>query len=487
MRCLAVIVAAIVTALVTAGPIAAQELTDKQLRGLERLGERWDDGDSPGFSVAIARGGKQIYAAGHGRAHLEFDGKIAPDTIFHVASVSKQFTAFALVLLEQDGELSLDDDVRKHVPWLHDFGATITIRHLLNHTSGLRDQWELLAISGYRLDDVLTRDHILAILRAQRELNFAPGSEYMYSNMGYTLAAYVVETVAKKPFHAFCKERIFEPLGMTRTHFHHDHRQVVPGRAYSYALTRGRWHKGVLSYANCGATSLFTTATDLTRWLHNLGAGEVGGKDAVMAMRTRGRLTSGREIRYALGLQVGESRGHTMLQHGGADAGFRSHVIYLPDVDLGVAVLSNAANGNPSLIANGIVQLLVKRRRVAKKPEQPERSAPGANADGPDTDEADAEGPGAAPEVEPIPLAEMAGRYFCPELEVFYEIVVDGDDVKAVHRRHGDFDLQRRGPDTLTGRPFFFRKASFAREDGRVTGFSLTGSRVRNLRFVRVE
>ena len=355
--------------------VPAQDLSEDERAAVTKLCQPWDRDDGPGISVAIARGGEIVYRDGFGLAQLEYDQPIDPDTVFHVASVSKQFTAFSLVLLERDGVLSIDDDVRKHVPWLHDFGSKITIRHLLNHTSGIRDQWELLAMSGYRLDDVLTQEHILRILRNQRELNFEPGSEYLYSNMGFSLAAEVAQVASGAPFTEFCKERIFGPLQMNATHFHLDHRQIVPMRAYSYAPKGSGWQKGVLSYANVGATSLFTTASDLTRWLMNLGTGKVGGKAAIEALCTKGKLNDGEELSYALGIMVNQYKGQRAWRHSGGDAGFRSEALYFPDADLAVAVLANGSNIRPQTIANGIADVILADRLTAAEPRPREEPA----------------------------------------------------------------------------------------------------------------
>ena len=197
-----------------------------------------------------------------------------------MASVSKQFTAFAVVLLSLEGKLGLDDDVRKYLPEVPDFGHAITLRHLLNHTSGIRDQWALWAMSGGRMDDVIRQQDLMRLVTRQRELNFEPGAEHLYSNTGYMLLSEVVTRASGRPFGEWMKANVFEPLGMSSTQIYDDHERLVPGRAYSYQYARSGLSKAVLSYANSGATSLFTTASDLARWLRNFRTGQVGGKRA---------------------------------------------------------------------------------------------------------------------------------------------------------------------------------------------------------------
>lgn len=318
-------------------------------RGIDAVFRDMDRLDVPGASVAVVRDGSIVFSKGYGSAQLEHRVPITPRTVFHVASVSKQFTAMAVTMLAAEGELDLDDRVQTHLPWVPGLGRPVTVRQMIHHTSGIRDQWELLAMAGWRLDDVITMDHIREMMGRQRGLNFEPNSEYLYSNMGYTLLAETAAAVGGAPFADLTEEMIFEPLGMTRTHFHDDHQMVVPDRAYSYApLDDGGFRKAVLSYANAGATSLFTTAEDLARWLDNFRHHRVGGPDVTAQMLARGVLQDGDTIDYAHGLSIGEYRGLETVGHGGADAGFRTSVQWFPEHDVGIVVLTNVANGDPS-------------------------------------------------------------------------------------------------------------------------------------------
>ena len=178
---------------------------------VDQLFAVWDQNDVPGASVAIVMDGEIIYSKGYGSANLEYNIANQPNTVFHIASVSKQFTAFSITLLADQGKLSLDDDIRKHLPEIPDFGYVITIRHLVHHISGLRDQWNLLALAGWRLDDVITKDHILKLISKQQDLNFVPGNEFLYCNTGFTLLAEIVARVSGKPFEIWSDENIFEP------------------------------------------------------------------------------------------------------------------------------------------------------------------------------------------------------------------------------------------------------------------------------------
>jgi len=329
-------------------PPDPQPIAPGAQRGIDAVFADMDRPGVPGASVAVIRSGRMLYSRGYGSAQLEHGAPVTPRTPFHVASVSKQFTAMSVTMLASQGVLGLDDPVQRHLPWVPDLGRPVTVRQMIHHTSGIRDQWELLAMAGWRLDDVITTDQIRRLMERQRGLNFEPNAQYMYSNMGYTLLAQIVEAVSGSTFPEFTAENIFDPLGMERTHFHDDHEMVVPGRAYSYAPAEGGgFTKSVLSYANAGATSLFTTAEDLALWLDNFRHHEVGGEAVMAQMLTRGVLNDGDTIAYAHGLSTGEYRGLATLGHGGADAGFRSAVTWFPDQEVGIVVLTNVSNGNP--------------------------------------------------------------------------------------------------------------------------------------------
>ncbi|MDA1191015.1 MAG: serine hydrolase, partial [Candidatus Poribacteria bacterium] len=339
---------------------------------VDALFSEWDRWDSPGASIAVIRDGEIVYKRGYGSANLEYNVAITPSTIFHVASVSKQFTCFSVLMLQQDGKLSVDDDIRHYVPETPDFGTTITLRHVMNHTSGIRDQWQLHWLSGGRLDDVVTQKRLLNLIAGQRELNFPPGDQYAYCNSGYTLLAEVVARVGGASFHDWTRDRLFKPLGMSNTQFYDDHERIVPNRAYSYGTVEGGFKKRVLSFANVGATSLFTTVEDLAKWIANFETGEVGGKAVVEALQEQGVLNDGTTLNYAMGVTVNEHRGVRMIGHSGGDAGFASQLDWYPEHRLGVVVLANLQNVSPGLRARQIADLYLAD---ALEPE-PQRESP---------------------------------------------------------------------------------------------------------------
>ena len=261
-------------------PAQSDGATPAQLARVDSLFRRWDNTQSPGFAVGVSRDGRILLERGYGMA-------ITPASIFHVASISKQFTAFAVMLLAQDGKLSLNDDLRRYVPEVPDYGRRITIRHLMQHTSGLRDQWVLLRLAGWRADDLITEEDVLWAVGRQRATNFAPGEEYLYSNTGFTLLAVMVKRVSGKSLREFAEERIFRPLGMGATHFHDDHTMIVPNRTSAYQpKPNGGWRISIPVFDTYGATSLFTTARDLLLWERNFADGKAGSPDGCTSAGT---------------------------------------------------------------------------------------------------------------------------------------------------------------------------------------------------------
>lgn len=266
---------AAVAAAWAAQPAVAQTQATNSLpvdrhKQVDALFAPWSGRTTPGCAVGISRDGALDYARGYGMSNLEYDIPITPDSVFHTASISKQFTAFSIGLLAQEGKLSLDDDIRKYVPEMPAYGKTITIEHLIHHTNGLREQGQLLNLSGWRGDDIYTEDDILWALIRQRSTNFEPGAEIIYGNAAYTLLGLIVRRVSGKSLRAFADERIFKPLGMADTHFRDDHTEVVPRRASAYnPRTGGGWQISVPNIDHYGSTSLLTTVGDLLKWEQN--------------------------------------------------------------------------------------------------------------------------------------------------------------------------------------------------------------------------
>ncbi|MEP3575580.1 MAG: serine hydrolase domain-containing protein, partial [Ekhidna sp.] len=286
--------------------------------GIDEIFSHYNNKNYPGAAVGVVKNGEIVYEKGYGLANAEYNIPISPSTVFHIASVSKQFAAFALVHLHYQGELSLDDNIIKYIPELQ-IPQNITIRQMLTHTSGLRDQWILLALAGWRMDDVITQNQLLNIIYRQKELNFHPGERYSYSNTNYTLAAEIIERVSGKDLRQWTIENIFDPLGMNSTFFYNDHEELVRNRAYSYDDRSGELKKSNLNFANMGATSLFTTVHDFSKWLVNFEEMKVGNKEIFEMLTTKGVLNDGEKSHYALGVVVRDYKGYLIYNHSGVD------------------------------------------------------------------------------------------------------------------------------------------------------------------------
>ena len=357
---LAAILAAGVAGLPPHAPALAQ--APAAAPAVDKVFARWTD-TTPGCAVGVSENGRQTLARAYGMADLEHDVKNQPDTIFEAGSVSKQFTAAAVLLLARDGKLALDDPIRKYMPEVPDYGAPLTIRHMLNHTSGLRDWGSVAGIAGWpRTSRAYTHAHVLDIISRQRALNFPSGTRYSYSNSGYNLAAMLVARVSGMTFAEFTQQRIFTPLKMTRTSWRDDHRRIVKGRAIAYSETGGRFQT-LMPFENVhGNGGLLTTVGDLLIWNHNFATHVIGDAAFVQEQEKAGRFNDGRAHGYALGLMVGTRYGLREVAHSGSTAGYTAHLTRFPEQQLSVAVLCNASTGSATQAANAVAAIYLGDR-----------------------------------------------------------------------------------------------------------------------------
>lgn len=343
-----------------AAPLAAAAAAPSPEQQVDALFAKWSKPDVPGATVVVIRDGKVVLSKGYGMADLERGVPITSQTVFNVGSISKQFTAFAIQLLVQDGKLALDDDMRKYLPEMPDLKQTITIRHLLHHTSGIRDASNLLSLAGWRYEDVANPGDILSMLRRQRALNFAPGAEHLYSNAGYVLLAAIVERVSGKPLSAFAQERIFDPLGMKHTHFQTSYSDLVQNRALPYKLgPGGTYQYQPVNSVTPGPSDVLTTAEDLALWDGNFDDGRVGGKEVQARMLEAGVLNSGAPVNYASGLYFDTYRGLKLIEHLGTTGGYIAILTRFPGQHFTVAVLANARSVAPVKLSRRITDIFL--------------------------------------------------------------------------------------------------------------------------------
>ena len=276
----------------------AQEISVSQSieNKINSIFEEYDNSKTPGLSVGIVQNGKLIFSKGYGMASLEHNIPVNTSSVFSLASVSKQFTVFAILLLEEKGKLSLEDDVRKHLPKLNDYGETITLRQLANHSSGIRSHLQLLGQVGYISDNIITKEDAHQIIYRQEELNFKPGEEFSYSNSGYVLLAEVVEKVSGKPFSLFMKDNIFDPLEMNHSFVMNDYHKIIKNRANSYEIENGDYINAPANYSYFGSTGLYTTLIDFSKWASNFSNPKIGNNRIFDKMNTLAALNNGKNM-----------------------------------------------------------------------------------------------------------------------------------------------------------------------------------------------
>jgi CubicO group peptidase (beta-lactamase class C family) len=373
----------------------------------------WDQPGGPGCALAVAQDGDFIYTRGYGYANLDYDIPVTPQTIFDVASVTKQFVAASLTMLALDGELSLDDDVREWLPELPAYDTPITLQHMIYHTSGLRDYLNLFPLAGRGHYYPISHPQILDMMSRQRALNFPAGDRYEYSNTAYMLLAQVVERASGQTLGEFAQERIFDPLGMSGSLMYDNYERIIPGRATGYdRLDDGR----VLMVHNynfdvAGDGQMYTTVEDLLRWDNYLHGAE---KPAVHEqMLTVGRLNNGESTGYAQGIRVSEYRGLATVQHTGSSWGSRSVLMRFVEPGLSISVACNDGNSSPMLLAREVADILLA-----------DRLGP---VEAPADDEEEHKPAGDPFELSSEALSSFAGTFFSEELDATYRIALAGD------------------------------------------------------------
>ena len=339
--------------------VCGQTLTSSEIAKIDEVFSDYAKPDSAGCSLGIYRNGLIAYAHGYGMASLELGVPITPQTVFDIGSTSKQFTAFSVLLLQQQGKLSVDDDIRKFMPEIPDYGHRITLHHLMTHTSGMRDYAGLFDLAGIPEQNLTNDQDAVDLIVRQKALNFNPGDEWDYSNTGFFLLSQVVKRVTGKTLRDFEQENIFTPLAMTSTQIFNDHSLVIPHRATGYSYDRERKAFGVemSNFEQTGDGSIQTSVEDLQKWDENFYTAKLGGPDLIKQMQVVGKLNNGEEHGYAAGLEITKYRGQPVVRHGGAWAGYRAELMRFPQQHTSIAVLCNVAQSVPETRANRVADV----------------------------------------------------------------------------------------------------------------------------------
>jgi CubicO group peptidase (beta-lactamase class C family) len=307
---------------------------------MDKLFDFWNRLDQPGFAVTVVKDGQVVYQKVFGLACQEHAVAITPNSVFNTATLAQAFVGQAVAVLEAKGKLSLEDDIRKYIPELPDFGTPVRLRHLVFHSSGLRDWLPVLQLTGRDKDEVAF-EGVLKIIKAQKKLLFPPGDRSEYSNTNYDLLAEAIKRATGKPFSDWAWENIFKPQKMTRTQFRENYRSIFDDQAFSYNYTRKEYLRGIDTLSLAGSHSLFTSMADLAKWLLNLGTGGAVGPDVLAKLFTAGTLNNGGNSAYSYGLRTRANAGRRQVSQTGEWAGSGVSFVYFPDQKFGFVVLAN--------------------------------------------------------------------------------------------------------------------------------------------------
>jgi len=472
-------------ALVLARPVGAGAADEKKTAAVDEVFADLVKPGSPGCALGVYREGKIIYSKGYGLANLEENVPITPQSVFDIGSTSKQFTAASVLLLEKQGKLSVNDDIRKYLPELPDYGQKITILNLLNHTSGLRDYLTLMELAGINTDGVTTDEDALQIVARQKALNFAPSSDWLYSNTGFFLLSVIVKRASGKTLREFAADNIFTPLEMTHTQFRDDHTSLIENRAMAYdpAEKGVGFNLDVSYFEQTGDGAVHTSVEDLQKWDENFYSAQIGGKEFLAEIQERGKLNSGKVLDYAKGLFLEDYRGLHAVRHGGAWGGYRAELLRFPEQHFSVACLCNLGNANPEQRAERVADVylgtLMKPKEAKKEPEKrPETEMKSVS-------------------LTAVQLAAYAGDYWSGELGVIYRLGIEGSNLKIVALVDASGTVRT---DVLLRRPFVATAADefkvekspvaihFERDANQVIkAFTLDAGRTRGMIFTRKE
>jgi len=519
------------------------QVNKEQLAQIDSLFLDWNRPNHPGGAIAIMQGDDVVFSKAYGLASMEYLVPNTPGTRFNVASVSKQFSALGIVKLHLAGKLSIDDTIDKYMDWLPSYGSKITIRHMLHHTSGLRSLHTLFSLAGWRGDDTRTNADLDRIITKQTELNFEPGSEYMYCNTGYMFLANIIEKVTGTSFVDYMADEVFAPLGMDDTYVEAEYDRVVPNNATSYNRTRDGFVRAVEYWGYVGSGNIHTTSKDLLIYLKNYYDPLPGWKAAFDKMQTLDLLNDGSFNQYAFGVNVDELYGRKRVGHGGSIGGFRSNVAVFPNDKTSIAIITNFSNSGPSSLSNKIAKILFeetppyKNIGVAHISRKKMESYSGTYWDGETYRESEVSISGDTLFLRGTPflpikndaftavpsgndskiefrngsmtyypksgkpmvfsklvkeelsttLAEAyVGTYYSPEIETAYTLHFEDGELYAHHIRHGNITLHQKKKDLLEGN-HVLSHIKFMRENGEIKGAHISNNRVRNLWFIKTE
>jgi CubicO group peptidase (beta-lactamase class C family) len=451
---------------------------------VKELFRKWDNAESPGCSIAVIQNGEFIFKGSFGMADLEHGIPLAPDSMFYACSVSKQFVAMCALLLEEEGKLSLDDNIRLYLTDFPDYGNPITIRHLLHHTSGIRDYFALWQMAGYDFQDYMPDEAVYQLIRRQKNLNFQPGEQHLYSNSCYFLLYRIIEKVSGTTLREYADKNLFKPLGMKNSFFHDDYRRLIKKRAMGYYPSPEYGFVNMISrFDRVGSGGMFTCLEDFLPWDRNFYKNQLGKKDQALVARMiqSGKLNSGREIGYGFALVPGVYRGLDIVEHSGSLGGYRTHYLRFPGQKFSVVILSNLSSFDPLVKTREIADIYLKadfQEPSGKKSQTAESSLESEAADNPEN------------QTLPVVLMEndqkeYSGDYYSEELDCVYKIFARHKNLGIKVRYNPEIKMKKTGEDRFEGTQLEIR---FKRdESGRVVSFSADSEGVKKVLFEKMD
>lgn len=454
--------------------------TDSAIQ-VRSLFSEWDSTQAPGCSVGVIREGQFVFKESFGMADLERNIALQPDSMFYACSVSKQFVAMCILLLEEEGKLELDDNIRAYLPSFPDYGTPLTIRHLLHHTSGIRDYFSLWEMAGYDFQDYMPVDAVYELICRQKALNFTPGEQHMYSNSCYFLLYKIIEKVSGKTLRQYAREHIFVPLGMKRTFFHDDYRRLIPNRALGYYPSPEHGYLNMISrFDLVGSGGMFTCVEDFLPWDSNFYENQLGNKDQALItkMISSGKLNNGKDAGYALALVPGSYKGLEIIEHSGSLGGYRTHYLRFPEQKFSVVILSNLSSFDPKLKTREIADIYLADHLRSQGGGGSEEAGFQPHEENPDP----------AEKAESVLLtyseqAEFSGNYYSEELGCAYQVRADKNtlEIKVGHRHEVLLKSMGKG---VFNSPFL--RISFpVLRPGEPVSFSADSGGARGIKFIK--
>lgn len=437
---------------------------------VDALFKEWNFEQSPGCALAVIKDGEIIYKKGYGTADLEHDVPITPATVFYIGSVSKQFVTMSILLLVEEGKINLDDAVQTYLPDFPTYEKEVTIRNLIHHTSGIRDYLTLWSLAGNNYLDHIDETAVYRMITRQKELNFLPGEQYLYSNSCYFMLSMIIEKASGKSLKEYAQNNIFEPLGMQNSHFHDDYFHIIRDRAFSYFYDENRFNNLIMRFDLVGSGGLYTSVDDLYLWDQNFYQNELGNgtQELIENMHQEGILNNGESAGYAFALVNGEYRGLKTVSHGGALAGYRAQLMRFPDQNFSVVILSNLASFRPTYMAQKVAELFLEDDMGPKEED--------SSSENQDDEEAESYDLGS--------LEEYQGKFYSDELDVNYLLSIIDGKLSASAGNNNTWALEPIDKDKFSA----WFTLNFERDaSGSISGFSVDAGRVQNLKFVKLK